>query len=490
MKSRIGIGVAVLFLTSALCFGQSLENYLQAREILNSAIAKTGGFANFREIQDLEVTLSGTAFDEGQSYTPFGEWHQREMYTKISYKPHQNMSHQTINTLTIGGLLYDPTFVINSDGKGMLTHASTGEWFELTEFDISILKSIPQLYPPRLFPFAILGNAVRNASSLRYLFKQDDEHYLSITDADGSAMNLVINDESRHLVRLEMLSDHLVFGDIHVGIKYSEYKEVGGVYHPHKLTFSYDRKTFMELSAQIVLNSNLEHAFFEKPGDKEFTVLPTAFNPQALSEGVWLMPVYAGLGTTYNVMMVEFEDHVMVIDTPLFDGYSQGVSQVSKRLASGKPVGRVVVSHYHTDHLGGINFYSSNQIPIVCNSGNAKFIEELAGVKHSIMPNAQSLKPNKPVIEEIDGHKVYSDTKSTVIVYEINNSPHVDKMIVTYLPNEKVMFVADLLMTSYGEIKPMENESLEFLKEFISKQNISVEQLVPAHGKVIAFKDI
>lgn len=463
-----------------------MDAYEKAYKVVSSSIARLGGNSNFGKIESIELNLNGTAYDEGQSLSPSSEWHQREMNSRVIYKPKESTSYQSINTLTIGGLLYDPSFIIQDNGTGLQNQQSTNEWFELTEFEISILKSIPQLYPPRLFPFVVLGNAIRNAQSLRYIGLIEGGHNISVSDSDGSVITLIIDESTRLLNRIEMVSDHLVFGDVNVGIQYEDYVGIDSVFHPQKLRFTYNSKPFMELEAQVKLNTNSETSLFEKPDEIEFTELPGPFKPKEIVDGVWLMPVFSGLGITYNVMMIELEDYIILIDAPLFDGYSRGIQQVSNNISPGKPIKYVVASHYHTDHIGGINYFISKQVPIISNIGNEDFIKEVARVKHTVFPNSQMLNPSEAIVESFKKKRSFKDEKREVVLYEINGSPHVDEMILVYLPNERILFVADLLMSSYQNPTPMYNESLDYLIEFVKKNKLEVDIYVPSHGKILS----
>ncbi len=483
------IGAILLWiatLSGTLTAQTSLQNYQQAYQVLMDCAQAMGGMRAFQQIEDVRMTLKGTAYDEGQSQNPYADWFERAMNGEIIFQPRAGLSYEKIHTLTIGGLLYDPIFILKNDGTGMMHQPSSDEWFELKGLDISILKGIPQLYPPRMFPFEVIRQAMRNAGGLRYIQRIEDEHFISVPEADGTQLTLVFSDKSKLLQRIELLSDHLVFGDLTMKICYDDYRVVNSLQMPHHLVFKYGEQPFMDLkTTHFQVNTSPDPSLFEMPADKQWTKLPQPFVPKKLGEGLWFLPVYAGLGTTYNVMLVEFDQYFLVVDAPLFDGYSRAIGRVANSLSVGKPIKYVVTTHYHTDHIGGIGHFIASGSTIICNQKNQAFIKDLAKVKHTIYPNALTFNPKEAVIESYTQQKTISDGQQKVVLYEINNSPHVEEMTLVYVPAEKLLFVADLLMVPHNGTLPPDNESLQFLKDFIQKHKLEVERFAPGHGVVI-----
>ena len=475
------------FLPGILTAQYTLSNYQTARALLNKAVAAHGGAKAIFGIQDAHIKLQGTAYDEGQSAGPLTPYFERDMQTEIHFKPRQKWSRQMIHTYTIGGLLYDPVFVLKGDEQGTLQIPSSGELFQLEELDVTILKGIPQLYPPRLFPFFHLQEALRNASSLRYLGKQKNSEVLTYTGTDGTALTIHLDAQKHLLKKFEFLSDHLIFGDIVVSISFENYESNGAYQVPRRLVFKNSEDVFMDLKiTDVGFNTFPDAALFEPPADQKFTSLPTAFEPQPIGKGVWFLPVYVGLGITYNSLIVEFEDYFLVADAPFFDGYSNAISQIANSLAAGKPIRYFVPTHCHTDHLGGIGFFIAKGTHILTTKGNETFIKQLSKVKHSLQPTALSRNPTEPIIEAFADKKVLTDGVQKVELYEIKNSPHVDEITVVYLPNQKLLFVADLLMVPHNGNLPADNPSLRHFDQWLDEQGLEVEKFAPGHGLVIS----
>jgi glyoxylase-like metal-dependent hydrolase (beta-lactamase superfamily II) len=486
-----------LFIILAIWLGATLAqsqftktSYTQARRVLDAGVAALGGIRAIQAIEEVSARFVCKAFDEGQSAGPDSPYFVRDMQTFIVFKPRQNWSYQEINTTTIGGLLYDPRFVIKGDDAGFLFFGSSAQFDTLERLDVSILKGIYQLYPPRHFPFQLLRTALRHAASLRWLGESQDlgaaQQAIACADVDGTQLTLFFEAQSHLPARLEVMNDHPVYGDATAEIIFSDYQETGGVKMPHKLIFKNGGETFFEFAAEkIAVNAKSDPKLFEIPIGAKATAFPEAFAPQKLAENVYFVPVYAGLATTYNSLVVVFEDFVLVIEAPLFDGYSRALAQVIAPIAPGKPVKYLAPTHYHTDHLGGIGHYIANGAAIITTPGNKKFIERLAAVKHTVYPNALSFNPKPPIVETFTGKRIISDGKTTLELHSIGPTPHVDEMVIAYLPQSRILFVSDLIMPSHAEEPPPMNESLKDLQQKVKKLSLKVEVIAPGHGPVM-----
>ena len=71
--------------------------------------------------------------------------------------------------------------------------------------------------------------------------------------------------------------------------------------------------------------------------------------PTKLAEGVYLMG-----GGSHNSVAIEMQDHVILVESPLYDARATAVLAEVKRLVPGKPIRFVISSHHHFDHAGGL----------------------------------------------------------------------------------------------------------------------------------------
>ena len=67
------------------------------------------------------------------------------------------------------------------------------------------------------------------------------------------------------------------------------------------------------------------------------------------ADGVWYIT-----GGTHHSVLIEMTDHLILVESPLYDGRANAVFAEARRLAPGKPLRCVINSHHHFDHAGGL----------------------------------------------------------------------------------------------------------------------------------------
>ena len=145
--------------------------------------------------------------------------------------------------------------------------------------------------------------------------------------------------------QIDSVQPHPVMGDTASTIVFSDYKDTGGVKFPMRIRQSMGGFPVLDLAVNDV-KTNAAAAI-------EVPALVTAFveSPVATkaAEGVWFLA-----GGSHNSVAIEMKDHVMVVESPLYDGRAVPTLQEAKKVAGNKPIRFVVNSHHHFDHAGGL----------------------------------------------------------------------------------------------------------------------------------------
>jgi glyoxylase-like metal-dependent hydrolase (beta-lactamase superfamily II) len=187
---------------------------------------------------------------------------------------------------------------------------------------------------------------------------------------------------------------------------------------------------------------------------------------------------------------VVLADSILLIEAPLGEERSQAVIAKLAEVVPGKPIKSVVATHYHYDHSGGLRAHIASGATIYTTAGNRDFITKLAAAPHAIKPDALSRKPATPKVEVVSAKKQLGDAAHPVELYDVGPSPHVDEMLVAYLPKDKILFVADLFgIPPQGPIPPGTPANRD-LSDKLKKLGIDVQTIAPAHGKVGTIKDL
>jgi glyoxylase-like metal-dependent hydrolase (beta-lactamase superfamily II) len=320
--------------------------------------------------------------------------------------------------------------------------------------------------------------------------------------------------DDRNLVELvDTWFPNPVYGDMDYEMRYTEYKDFGGVkfpmlLHTHqgdpRLNVAHNYYEYRLTSVQ----PNVAVATLPVPEVVRTAVAPPPrVESQQLADGVWLLG-----GGTHNSLLVAFKDYVAVVDAPNNEARSLAVIAEAARLAPGKPVQYVVNTHHHFDHAGGLRTYLSQGTTIVTHESNKQYYLDIL-----FHPGPRTLQPDRmslfnpmywisrrpPPIETVageargtakyvvtDGERILEVIKVQDVAYELGDRSyaqgnHSVDMLVAYLPKEKILFNADLYSPpAQGAPAAAPTASMRTLQQNMRKLKLDVAQHAPAHGRV------
>jgi glyoxylase-like metal-dependent hydrolase (beta-lactamase superfamily II) len=172
---------------------------------------------------------------------------------------------------------------------------------------------------------------------------------------------------------------------------------------------------------------------------------PPAFPTEAqeIAKGVWFV-----IGTTHHSLIVEFADHLTVIEAP----NSERVTAVwakARELRPNKPITTLLVTHHHADHTGGVRDAVARGVTeIVAHESNVAYLNDVLKRPHTINPDMLARQPNaKPVkITAIGDTGAVRDDTMRLDLYHILDNSHADSMLMIYFPQGRILTQADIYM--------------------------------------------
>ncbi len=283
--------------------------------------------------------------------------------------------------------------------------------------------------------------------------------------------------------RVDSRLPNAVLGDTEVTTQYSNYRDHGGVKFPGRI-----RQT---QGGFEVLDITVESVKVNEPSGIEVPALVSAFAERVVSEqvapGVWMLA-----GGSHNSVAIEMRDHLIVVEAPLYDGRSNAVLAEAKRLAPNKPVRFVVNSHHHFDHAGGLRAAVAEGATLVTSAAAQPWFERAFANPNRIRPDALARSGRSANITGVAGRHVLSDGQRTVEVHEISNSVHANGFLMVYLPAEKLLIQADAFTPGAPNPAPPArvNDNHANLLGNVERLGLSVERILPLHGRVAPFAEL
>ena len=283
--------------------------------------------------------------------------------------------------------------------------------------------------------------------------------------------------------QIESTQPHPVTGDTASVIRFSDYKDTGGVKFPFRIQQSMGGYPVLDLTVNDVKPN--------APAGIEVPALVTAFAENVVAtkvaDGVWHMA-----GGSHNSVAIEMKDHLMVVESPLYDGRAVLMLAEAKKLSPGKPIRFVVNSHHHFDHSGGLRSAVAEGATLVTSEVSRPFFETTMANPNSIKPDAMQTSGKKATVTGVSGKRNFTDGARVVDVYYIEGSVHANGFLMVHMPKEKLLIEADAYTPGAPNTPaPAVPNALHVnLVQNIERLKLGIDQILPLHGRVVPLSEL
>jgi glyoxylase-like metal-dependent hydrolase (beta-lactamase superfamily II) len=274
--------------------------------------------------------------------------------------------------------------------------------------------------------------------------------------------------------RVETRVDNTMLGDMLVEAVYSGYRDHGGVKFPSRIVERQGGHPTLDIAVATVQPNGAATLAVKvnPPGEGA-----PAARSERLGNGVWL--ITAGL----NSVLVEFADHLVVVEGLANDARSQAVIAEAKRVVPNKPIRYLVNTHAHFDHSGGVRGFAAAGATILTQDANKAFFEKILALPHRINPDSLSKSGRTPVVEGVGARRVLSDGSQALELHHIRGSDHHDGLLMAYLPKERIVIQADAFHPRPGaKPYPTPPQFVVNFYETIQRLKLDVAEVLHIHG--------
>jgi glyoxylase-like metal-dependent hydrolase (beta-lactamase superfamily II) len=463
---------ALMTLMTGSAAAQNVQSVLQA-----TAIAM--GMENLTSIR-----YSGTGWrgGVGQNVSPDRDWPRVELtsYTRtIDFETMSSKEEYVLENGAQGTTLVSGTYAWALDPQGQPVPQPAAAELRRLEILLTPWGFIKGAMAPGADPTMVTRNEYGGRSTV-----------ISFVAFGKYRINGTINPDGL-LERVQTWVPNPVVGDMYYENVYTQYREVGGVqiprFHQHQ---DYDDGAHAPnvsggdhafgLETVSELLANVASAALTVPNDVQSArVPPVRVESQSVGDGVWLIG-----GGSHHSVVVEFADHVTVIEAPLNEERSLAVIDEVYRLMPDKPIRFIVTTHHHWDHLGGLRAYVHEGATVITHESNKPYYQEvLRAGPWTLEPDRFSLHPPEEwsegyIFETVNQQYVLSDGTRTLELHTVQGLGHAAGMLMAYLPSEKILVQADLL----NSLARPPNASTRALQRNLRRLDLDVETIVGIHG--------
>jgi len=283
------------------------------------------------------------------------------------------------------------------------------------------------------------------------------------------------------VTRVETRVPNGLLGDFPVEGIYSDYRAVDGVQFPMTTQIRQGGFPTLDLTvAEVRPNSAAASQLTgqARPAAPAAPAEPARVEAREIAPGFWGLT--AGVPISF---LIEFSDHVVIIEAPGNDERSEAVLAEVKRVVPTKPIRYVVNTHHHSDHTGGLRGMVAAGIPVITHEVNKPYYERILKNPFTLSPDRLARAPKAAVIEGMGDKRVLTDGTRTVELHHVRGNLHSDGLLMVYLPKEKLLIQADAFAPRPPGARPLPSSPFTVnLLENVQRLKLDVEQMVHVHG--------
>jgi len=335
------------------------------------------------------------------------------------------------------------------------------------------------LTPHGFIKAAQAGNAAARVETVRGVKKS----VITVTTPMMVRLEGVLNEQNL-VERVETWMANPVLGDIKLEAIFSDYKDFAGVKFPTRILQRSAGYPVLDLTiTDVVPNAPVA---LDVPSSIRQPAAPSAaLVPEKISEGLWMVPGGA------KSVVVEFRDHVVVVDAPETETRSLAVIDAVKKAIPGKAIRYVINTHTHFDHAGGLRTYAAEGATIVTQAANVPYYQQVWSNPRTIAPDRLAKSGRAAVFEGIIGSRTFRDDLHEMVVYHYPGNMHNAGMLMVFLPKERILIEADSFTPAANPNEPPGGlPNLVHLLDAVDRLRLDVEQVVPIHGRLTPLDEV
>lgn len=328
-------------------------------------------------------------------------------------------------------------------------------------------------------PHGVLKAAAKHGATLR---REGGKSVVSFTMPGRLRASAWIGDDGL-VERVDSVQPHAVMGDTPLVTLYEDYRDHGGVKFPARIRQVQGGFPVLDLQVtQVQPNA---------PAPIEVPALVATFAervvPEKVVDGVWFLA-----GGSHNSVLIEMADHLMLVESPLYDGRAQAVLAAARQLVPGKPVRYVVNSHHHFDHAGGLRAAAAEGAVVVTSGLAQPWFSQALTNPNLVSPDALAKSGRQPRVEGVEGRRIFDDGRRVVEVHSIDGSVHAQGFVMVWLPRERLLVQADAFTPAAAGSAPpaTPNGNHVNLVLNIERLGLDVDRILPLHGRVVPMSEL
>lgn len=294
----------------------------------------------------------------------------------------------------------------------------------------------------RYSPSVVLNYFLENQTKMNIEFS--DTHIMYSLKIGDYPTKIFQNKTNKLIDKITYLSYHELYGDITTTFNYALYIDKENLIYPSVITIEkINGKVVDKVTIEVKKsNSNVSY-LLDKPENYQFSEKSKEVKPVLKTTKYNDYIHFINLEHTDDrIMVVEFEDYMLVAEAPLNSKNGELIIEEVKKIAPQKPIKYFVFGHHHPHYLGGLRAFVHKEATILCTTMSKEYVEFIANASHSKNPDSLQLEPKKLKTQVITDSLALGDKMKIYFIGE--KSAHTIDYLIYYFPENKLLFQDDL----------------------------------------------
>lgn len=323
-------------------------------------------------------------------------------------------------------------------------------------------------------PLTLLRAALDPAAKIGAPRQNGTQRSVDVTTAQGDTLTLTVDALNRP-VSIRNALYHVNLGDTERVTTFGAYEDLDGLRLPKRIVTRLDKWVeydigVMKHTLDADLNALAAPVAPGGPGN------PAPMTATPVAKGIWFVTDGGGNPS----LIVEFADHVALVEVPGGDARVQALIDKAGELVPGKPVTQAIVTHHHFDHTGGLRAAVARGLTIVTHRVNEAWFREAVARRHTLQPDALAKAPRALKLVTFDDSYTLRDASMEMVLQHLANSTHGDGILSVYFPRERVYAEVDVWNPG-AQIQP----HLRSLADEIARRTLAIDRVIPMHGNQV-----
>ena len=297
-------------------------------------------------------------------------------------------------------------------------------------------------------------------------------HVISMPFPSSSDLNLYVDAET--FLISKMVRENATLGDL--SYVYSGHKKVGDLMSSTSINF------FIAGQPNLI---STKHSFAVNQGiDAEAVSLSSDLKPEGERIDASSMVVNKISDSVYHIGQNGgfslFADTTMgVIAAGGYPGVGTRLESFQKTSGSFKPLSHQIVTHHHSDHIGGLGE------AIELGARLVTVAENIETIKDSVSP-----RPSNRSFFKSGKRSTFGDGRSRVEIYQVSTF-HAASFLVMYVPSQKTVFIADHYGSPFANGLPTARSTSVEMYQELKKLDIDIDKIATAHNaRIFTMKEL